>query len=124
MIKNTLDNLKYAQEMEAYWRKSRIREEEKVIVELSDPSKLEGSQAITVEKRKVVITKKLTYKLDYDKYQAMHLLPESQFVHHRPVIDLKKMRKLQDIDPDAVSECVTSKSAKTSVTVKLIEVES
>ena len=124
MIKNTLDNLKYAQEMEAYWRKNRIEEEEKVIVELSDPSKLEGSQAITVGKRKVTINKKLTYKLDHDKYEAMHLLPESQFVNYKPVIDLKKMRQLQNIDPDAVSECITAKPAKTSVTVKLIEVES
>ena len=118
MIRDTLDNLKYAQKMEIYWRRERIKEEEKVVAELGDPLKLEGSQVATVGNQKVVITKKLTYKLDYDKYKAMHLLPESQFVRFRPVIDLKKMRAMQAIDSRFTVECITTKPSKTSVTLK------
>ena len=120
-MKQLLADLQYAKKMEAHWKDYRIQLEEAIINKMTDQPEVEGSTTITTETHKITVTKKLTYKLDQDKYEAMHLLPESQFVNYKPSIDLKKMRAVLTNNPGVVEECVQSKPAKTAITIKEVK---
>ena len=120
-MKQLLANLINAKAMETCWKNYRIQIEEAIIAKTDDRFEVEGSTTIKTETHKIIVNKKLTYKLDQEKYEAMHLLPESKFVNYKPSIDLKKMRTVLASNPGVVEECVTSKPAKTNVKIEEVE---
>lgn len=106
-------------EKEGACRRMRITAEQVLLGAISDDKKkLEGSTTITTDGYKIKTTAKLSYKLDYEAYISLHLLPQDEFVILKPTIDLKKYRA---IDEGITSECVTIKPQKTAVTIEEIE---
>lgn len=98
-------------------KRKRITAEQVLLGAISDSTKLEGSSTINTDLYKIKTTAKLSYKLDYEAYQGLHLLPQDEFVDLKPTINLKKYRT---IDEDITSECVTIKPQKTAVTIEEI----
>ena len=85
------------------------------------PHKLEGTETTTEDGYKIVITTKLTRKLDYDAYQALDLPDNLSFVKFKPEIDLKRLRAIEMVDPAIVAKCVTSTLAKPSIKIEEVE---
>lgn len=83
----------------------------------------EGTDKAEAGMYKVTVSSKLTRSLDYPAYCAIEKdLPEGvRFVDLKPSINLKKLRALEMVDPSIVSQCVTTKPAKPSVKVELME---
>jgi hypothetical protein len=119
-IKNIIAALKYAKEQENLWRANRILRERDLIEELDTDTRLEGSKSYNINCTKVTITRKLSLALNFEAYQAMHFLPENQFVKMQPKIDLQKLREVEREFPKEVAECIITKPAKTAVTLKEI----
>ncbi len=70
------------------------------------------------------ITNKLTRKLDYEAYNAFiakGIPAKFHFVDYAPKIDLKKLRALELVRPEIVSRCITTKPAKTTITIKEVK---
>lgn len=120
MINKLIAALNYAKEQEGIWRTERIMQEQALIKALDIDTRVEGSKSYDVDRTKITITKKLSYSLDFEAYKAMHFLPDNQFVKIKPEIDLKKLRKVEKDFPKEVAECITTKPAKTAVTIKEI----
>ena len=116
-------NLKQA-ESEA--NESRV-EIERQIIQLTGFVKLEGSQSVKNNDFKISLTAKLDRKLDV----AAYLLIESQLPEDmRPVkvkteLDLTGIKWMEKNEPELaklVTNCVTTKPAKTSVKVEFLGV--
>lgn len=119
-IENIIAALKYAKEQEDLWCAKRILRERDLIEELETGTRLEGSKSYDINRTKVTITRKLSRALDFQAYQAMHFLPEDQFVKMQPKIDLQKLREVEKDFPKEVAECITTKPTKIAVTLKEI----
>ena len=100
---------------------------EKQIIQLTGFAKLEGSQTIKNEDYKISLTAKLDRKLDVIAYQAIQeQLPEDM----RPVktktdLDMTGLKWMEKNAPELaklVSNCVTTKPAKTAVKVDFVGV--
>jgi len=109
-----------AKAAEAAAKKVRLDIEKQILANLAD-TPLEGSKTIVPGGRfKLTVTAKLSRTLDYDRYRALDLPENIQFVDLKPAINIKKMRAVEMVDPDLVAEVVTVKPAKTSI--KIVEV--
>lgn len=118
-MKDLLKNFLIAKGIEEAAREGRIAAEEAIIKEMGN-LKLEGTTTKEIENYKVSVTTKLTRTLDYDKYVALGLPKALQFVEFKPTINLNAYRVASLAEP-AIALCVTSKPAKTSVKVEVIE---
>ncbi len=90
---------------------------EKELLEVANPTKLEGTETTATDGFKISVTSKLTRKLDIDAYASLELPENMQFVDYTPKINLKNLRMLERIDPNLVAKCVTVKPAKPSIKV-------
>ncbi len=118
-MKDLLKNFLIAKSVEEAAREGRIAAEEAIIAKMGN-LKLEGTTTKKVENYKVSVTTKLTRTLDYDKYVSLALPKALQFVDFKPTINLAAY-KVASLDDPRVALCVTSKPAKTSVKVEVIE---
>ena len=118
-MKDLLKNFLIAKGIEEAAREGRIAAEEAIIAKMGN-LKLEGTTTKEVENYKVSVTTKLTRTLDYDKYVALSLPKALQFVEFKPVINLNAYKVASLANP-TIALCVTSKPAKTSVKVEVIE---
>ena len=118
-MKDLLLNFLIAKSNEDAAREGRIAAEEAIIAKMGN-LKLEGTTTKEVENYKVAVTTKLTRTLDYDKYIALDLPSSLRFVDFKPTINLTAYRAALLVNP-TIALCVTSKPAKTSVKVEVIE---
>ena len=118
-MKDLLLNFLIAKSNEEAAREGRIAAEEAIIAKMGN-LKLEGTTTKEVENYKVAVTTKLTRTLDYDKYIALNLPSSLRFVDFKPTINLTAYRAALLVNP-TIARCVTSKLAKTSVKVEVIE---
>ena len=102
-------------------KQERLNLEKQILVKVNN-QKLECAKTVSTNHFKVSVTNKLNRKLDHDKYlEISEDLPEAlKFVKYKPEIDLKKLRSLEAIDPKIISECITTKPYKPSITIKEI----
>jgi len=86
-------------------------------------TKLEGTSHEIVDKYKVTVTNSLNRKLDEKAYKLIEeSLPEQlRPVKYKPSIDLKVLRALELIDSSITSQFISTKPAKASVKVEIIE---
>ena len=98
-------------------RQRRVRVEE-AIAQAMGGLKLEGSTTKEVDNYKVVVTTKLTRTLDYEKYLALGLPKEQQFVELKPQINIAAY-KVASLKNPVIALCVTTKPAKTAVRVEV-----
>ena len=119
-INDYIKALQYSKVMEEYYRNDRIKQEKAIIKAIDTDTRLEGSKTYGIDRIKVKIIKKMSYSLDFEAYEAMHFLPEFQFVKMKPAIDLKKLKEVEEDFKKEVAECITKKPAKTAVTIEKI----
>ena len=103
-----------ADEDEAKKRRIALEEELSKVIGID---KIEGTKTVVEGRYKVSVTTKLTRGLDYDAYEALGLDDHLQFVDLKPTINVSRMRHIEAIDPSLIAACITTKPAKTSVTV-------
>ena len=118
-MKHLIQDFLTAKAVEEEARAQRVAAEEAIIAKMGN-LKLEGTTTKEVENYKVTVTTKLTRTLDYDKYVALGLPKALQFVDFKPTINLAAYKVASLADP-TIALCVTSKPAKTSVKVEVIE---
>ena len=118
-MKHLIQDFLTAKAVEEEARAQRVAAEEAIIAKMGN-LKLEGTTTKEVENYKVAVTTKLTRTLDYDKYVALGLPKALQFVDFKPTINLAAYKVASLADP-TIARCVTSKPAKTSVKVEVIE---
>lgn len=116
--------LVWAKEQEEKAREERIAIESALIECLGQ--KDEGSKTHTVGQWAVTITAKINRSMDWKQWDQVSLkVPQNIWpVKVKPELDLKGLRWLKENEPEIygmVSSCVTSKPAKTAVSVKLKE---
>jgi len=85
---------------------------ENELLSLCSGDVLEGTETLVGQKFVAKISHKLKRKLDYEKYQALELPENLQFVDLKPTINLKKLRHIEAVDPAMISRCVTTSPAK------------
>lgn len=120
LVEDYVTTLKYAKEQEGIWSAKRIEAEQSLVKALDTDTRIEGSKSYDIDHTKVTVTRKMSRSLDFEVYQDMHFLPENQFVKMKPLIDLKKLKEVENDFPKEVAECITTKPAKTAVTLKEI----
>lgn len=113
-----------AKASEANAKEYRIELEEKIASLLQGPS--EGSVSDKDYHYKVTVTRKFLRTLDLEKYdqEKTTIPPDLDPVWLKPTLDLKKLRSIEDANPELYKKCCTfieTKPAKTSVTVKEVE---
>ena len=102
-------------------KKLRVEQENRIAAMIA--TKTEGADKTEAGRYKITVTSKLTRTLDYPAFQAIesdipaHIKP----VVMKPDIDLKQLRKLEEVMPELVPHFVTSKPAKPQVKVEIIE---
>ena len=86
-------------------------------VDNTDP---EGPKAVEAGRYKVTVSNKLIRSLDLDAYNLIrNEIPLGHdFISYSPKIDLKKLRGLEEIKPELVTACITTKPAKPVITIK------
>jgi len=82
--------------------------------------KLEGVETFVTPKFKIKVTNKLTKKLDYDKYLALGLDDNTQFVDLKPSINIKRLLAMELFSPETVAACITTKPAKPSIKLEAV----
>ncbi len=84
------------------------------------PTKAEGTTNIDLGSDIIKIVTKLTRTLDYDTYLSIENgLPDGlRCVDLKPSLNLTRLRALELVDAGLVASFVTSKPAKTAVTVE------
>ena len=82
-------------------------------------NKTEGTVTENISGLKVSVSKKLTRKLDHDSYlKIVDSLPENtKCVDYKPSINLKKLRILEALDMELVSQFITTLEATPSVKI-------
>ena len=108
-------------------RREEIAKEERAILEdqlakeISD--RVEGTVSLTTGSYKVTVTSKLTRTLDYPAYQAIETdIPEGvRCVRFKPEIDMKKLRAMDAVRPGFSAAFITTKPARPTVKVELVE---
>ena len=118
-MKQLLKDFLIAKGIEKAARQRRVELEE-AIAQAMGELKLEGSTTKEVDNYKVVVTTKLTRTLDYEKYVALGLPKALQFVDFKPTINLAAYKVASLANP-TIALCITSKPAKTSVKVEVIQ---
>jgi hypothetical protein len=118
-MKDLLKNFLIAKSIEEAARAQRVAAEV-AIADAMGNIKLEGTTTCECDGWKVSVTTKLTRTLDYDKYVALGLPIDQQFVVMKPAIDLTALRVAQRINP-SIADCITTTPAKPSVKVEVIE---
>lgn len=118
-----IERLHRLKEAEAEARAARLDAEDDLIEALALPDKEEGSMTRTFGPWKVTVTNKLTRNFDPDAWaEVCDQVPANlRPVRMRLELDVKGLRWLADNRPDIykiVSRCVTTKPAKTAVTIK------
>ena len=85
--------------------------------------KEEGTVKRTVWGYSVTVTTKLTRTLDYEVYRAIEDgIPEGvRCVDMKPSLNLKKLRALEMVDPSLPAMFITTKPAKASVKLEVVE---
>lgn len=81
-------------------------------------TKQEGTTTTNTGQYKVSVTTKMNRELDYEKYQALGLPENLEFVDLKPAINMTRLRHIEAVDPSIVASCVTTKPAKPSVKVE------
>ena len=86
-------------------------------------TKEEGTESRTAGQYKITVTSKLTRTLDYPAYQAIENdIPEGvRCVKFEPKLDLKKLRAMDAVRPGFSAAFITTKPARPSVKVELVE---
>jgi hypothetical protein len=113
-----------AKHREVLAKNVRIDFEEKIASLLQGPP--EGSVSDKDDHYKVTVTRKFNRTLDLDKYdqEKTTIPPDLDPVWLKPTLDLKKLRSIEEANPELYKKCcafIESKPAKTSVTVKEVE---
>lgn len=104
-------------EVEAVAKKMRLAAEERLLAALSG-AKTEGTVTHRTAYYKIAVIYKVTRHLDFDKYMALDLPGNLQFVDMCPTINLARLRHIEAVDPGLVASCVTIKPAKASIKVE------
>lgn len=115
--------LQAAKQIENAARVARLDAENHVIELMGH--KLEGSTTESTDHFKVTTTGKLTRSLDAEAYQAIRSdIPDAITpIDYKPALNLKRLRSLQEANPDIyklVATCITEKPAKTAVKIEPI----
>src|SRR5574337_1082042 len=87
------------------------------------PGGLEGTANATTERYRVKVVRKLTRSLDPEAYEDVRsqIPPALDPVTFKPALDLKRLRAIEQANPELFKLCakfVTAKPAKPSVTVE------
>jgi len=101
--------------------KGRVAAEEELAALIA--TKDEGTDTAKTGMFKVSVTSKLNRTLDYEAYQAIESgLPEGvRCVDLKPSLNLKKLRALEMVDPALPATFITTKPAKPSVKIEVID---
>jgi hypothetical protein len=107
-----------AKQVEQKAHAMRLLAEAALITALAGEIKPEGTTTRVVGIHKIVVTTKLTRKLDYTTYQSLAIPADLGFVTFTPSIDLKAFRVAEAAIPELVAQCVTVSPAKTAVKIE------
>jgi len=120
-IEMIADKIMELKRIEAIAKEERAMLEEQLAKEISD--RVEGTASLTAGAYKVTVTSKLTRTLDYPAYQAIEAdIPEGvRCVKLEPKLDLKKLRAMDAVRPGFSAAFITTKPARPSVKVELVE---
>jgi hypothetical protein len=116
---NLIQELLIAKIKESQAKEYRISIEKKLIEESSlDDSKFEGTESFKTDKYKISFIKKLSYKIDKEELDKWPLHQTGEFIDHKPVINITKLRTYQSINKECVDAVVTTTPLKTQIIVK------
>ena len=120
-IEMVADKIMELKRREEIAKTERAMLEEQLAKEISD--RVEGTVSLTAGNYKVTVTSKLTRTLDYPAYQAIENdIPEGvRCVRFKPELDLKKLRAMDAVRPGFSAAFITTKPARPSVKVELVE---
>ena len=90
------------------------------LIEAIGSKKLEGATAIVTDYHKIIVTAKLTRKLDEEAWAAIAPTDRDNFIDLKPVINLQRLREVEARNPQLVASLVTTKPAKTSIKIEEI----
>jgi hypothetical protein len=82
-------------------------------------TKLEGTDHAESNHYKVTVSSKLTRKLDYKEYLKIEDELPVKCVNLKPTLDLKKVKMLEELDPEWTSDFITTKPAKAAVKIEI-----
>ena len=103
-------------------KEARLNIEAELDIRLRAPAGTEGSVTEIADIYKIKITRKLSRSLDHEAYLSLGLPPEqATFVEYKPTLNLKEMRIMERINPEAIAACITVKPAKTSFKLERIQ---
>lgn len=109
-----------AKETEAAAKQHRLNVEQELLAEFKNLP-LEGTRTYIAGNYKIAIIGKLNRTLDFAAYQACDLPEGHRFVDMVPRINLKRLRAVEQVDPDLTASFITTKPGKTGI--KITEVE-
>ena len=121
-IEMVADKIVELKRREAIAKEERAMLEEQLAKEISD--RVEGTASLVAGSYKVTVTSKLTRTLDYPAYQAIEAdIPEGVrcVVRFKPELDLKKLRAMDAVRPGFSAAFITTKPARPTVKVELVE---
>ena len=81
-------------------------------------TKLEGTDSVQSPSYKVTVSNKLTRKLNYQEYLKVEGEMPISCVDMKPVLDLRKVRMLEELDGSFTSTFITTKPAKAAVKIE------
>jgi len=123
-MKKLCEALLAAKAEEALAKEERIKAEEALIdfIETGPCTrKVDGTISRRIAGFKVKIEYKLSRELDFEAYRALNLESSLEFVTLKPAIDMKALRFIEERYPHLATACITTKPAKTAVSVERVE---